>query len=273
VTQVKTEVKWKTSSSTSHAQLGFQVYYADGVTPLGSEWVDSSPPTTATVATQTLSGLTLAPTSVRNGNLVVRVRATRTNGTSGGGNPDFTASLDYVRITVTYEDTVVNSVEECNGANNWTATKLVPSPDACQDLSTPQYVPFTTTRVFNATCPLGTRITWRNFGYTTSTPAGTKVEFRFRAFAANASGACLALPAITSSPPAPLATASLTQDPEVCSLAGSGSPCPKNLYSSLGGLPAASYPCLQMDAYGVPGNGLAPQLVDWTVTYDCPAAE
>jgi hypothetical protein len=273
VTQVKTEVKWKTSASTSHAQLAFQAYYADGVTPLGSEFVDSSPPTSATAATQTLTGLTLAPTDVADGNLVVRVRATRTNGTSGGGNPDFSALLDYVRVTITYENPVVNSVEECNGANNWSATKLVPDPDACQDMSTPQYVPFTTTRVFSATCPLGTQIVWRNFGYTTSTPSGTKVEFRFRSFAASASGACGTLPAVTSGLPAPIATASLTQDPEVCGLAGTGSPCPKNLYSSLGGLPAAGNACLQMDAYGVPANSLSPELLNWTVTYDCPAAE
>ena len=160
------------------------------------------------------------------------------------------------------------SLQECNQANNWTATKLVPDPDPCRDLSTPSYAPFTVSRVFQAVCAAGTSPQWKQFGYTTSTPSGTKVEFRFRSFEAT-NGTCVALSPVTSDPPVPLATASLTQDPEVCSIAGTGNPCPKNLYDGLGKLPYASYACLQMDARGIPTISAAPQLINWTATYDC----
>src|SRR5205814_871651 len=126
--------------------------------------------------------------------------------------------------------------------------------------SAPAYVPFTVSRVFQAVCAQGSSPLWKWFGYTTSTPPATKVEFRFRGFA-DTSGSCVALPAVTTSPPAPVATASLTQDPEVCSIAGTGAPCPKNLYNGLGGLPQAATSCLQMDAYGIPSSTASPQLL------------
>ena len=55
----------------------------------------------------------------------------------------------------------------------------------------------------------------------------------------------------------------------MCSLVGTGNPCPKSLYDGLGKLPGAAYGCLQMDAYGVPTTTAAPQLIDWAATYDC----
>jgi hypothetical protein len=268
ITQIKTEANWRVSTSTSHAELGLQPYIGGGSVAVGTESVDSSPPTTATTQTQTLTGLSLSPSDLSDANFKIRVRATRTSGTNGGGNPDFTAYLDFVRVTITYDDPFDVSIPECNQANNWTATKLVPDPDPCSPMSTTTYTPFTVTRVFQAVCPAGTNPRWKQFGYTTSTPPSTKVEFRVRSFEPT-NGSCTALAAVTTSPPAPLATASLTGDPEVCSLAGTGNPCPKSLYDGLGKLPAAAYGCLQMDAYGVPSTTAAPQLIDWTATYDC----
>ena len=74
---------------------------------------------------------------------------------------------------------------------------------------------------------------------------------------------------MTTSPPLPVATASPTADPAICSLTETNGTCPKDLFNGLGGLPAATYPCLQMDAYGVPSTSETPQLLDWAVTYDC----
>ena len=34
-------------------------------------------------------------------------------------------------------------------------------------------------------------------------------------------------------------------------------------------LPAGSYECLQMDAYGVTSTTASPELIDWSVTYNC----
>src|SRR5262249_32687034 len=120
ITQIKTDVKWKISTGTSHAVLGFTTL--SGGTAVGAESVDTSPPTTATVQSQTLTGLALGPTAVNDANLRVNVRATRTPGTTGGGNPDFTASIDSVRVTVTYTEDVNVNLPECNPYNNWTAT-------------------------------------------------------------------------------------------------------------------------------------------------------
>jgi hypothetical protein len=269
VVGIKTEVKWKVSVSTSHATLGIQAFTGGGATAVGSEYTDTSPPTTATIAQQTLSNLTLGPNDLDDSNFKVRVRVARSSGTSGGGNPDFTASIDWVRVTVTYSDPQTTSVGECNISNNWTATKLVPDPDACQDMSISTFTPFTVTRTFVGACPQGAMPQWQKFGYTSVTPAGTQIEFRFRAFEAAADGTCPTLPAATTSPPAPVATASPTGDPAICSIASASGTCPKDLFTALGGLPAATYPCLQMDAYGVPSTTESPELLDWVVTYDC----
>ena len=235
---------------------------------LGSEFVDSSVPTSATTRTQTLTDLSLTPAQLADGDFVVKVLASRSAGSS---NPDFTASVDFIRVTLTYDEVVEYSIEECNLANNWTATKLSPSPDSCEDMSTPEYVPFTVSRVFQGLCPPGEGPNWRRFGYTTNTPDDTFVEFRFRSFSLDLHGACTALPAVTSGDPQPLATASATQDPQIC---GTTDPaCVLDLVQALGGAGPAGLECLQMDAYGMPSGSSSPQLFDWTVLYDCRANE
>lgn len=267
VTGIKTEARWKNSASNSHAVLAFQLLSAG--TALGAEFVDSNPSTSMTTVSQTLSGLSLSATDLNNANFVVKLRSMRT---SGSNNNDYTSDLDFVRVTLTYTQTTVTSVTECNNSNNWTASKLVPSPDQCQDLSTPQYQPFTVTRMFQGACGEGQKPTWRRFGYTSSTPGNTAIEFRFRSFAPGANGSCSALPAVTSgSSPSPLATASMTKNPQVCSTTDPSCVLDLNLY--LGGLPAAGRLCLQMDAYGIPDASTTPQLDDWTILYDCTDAE
>ncbi|HWO09527.1 MAG TPA: hypothetical protein VNN80_08605, partial [Polyangiaceae bacterium] len=245
---------------------GFQPYV--GTTALGSEYTDSSAPTSATTRTQTLTGPTvsgqpLSGTSLANGTFTVHLRVTR--GT-GNNNPDFSALVDFVRVTATYKTSSQVSVSECNSANNWTATKLVPSPDECQDMSIPEYQPFTVTRVFQGVCADGGPV-WRHFEYNTATPTGTQLEFRFRAFAAEADGTCLAQQAITSGEPLPLVTASLTRDPPTCAF-GSGANCPVDLRTALGD-PDSRLACLQMDALGTPAAAATPELLDWNVLYDC----
>jgi hypothetical protein len=265
VTQIKTEVGWKSSVATTKSVLGFQPYIGGGTTAVGTEYTDTAAPIVATTRTQTLTGLSLAASSLAGGNLVVKLRITRN---AGASNPDFTALVDFVRVTVTFTESVAISVDECNGANNWTATKLNPSPDECQDMSRPEYVPFTVTRLFQGVCASGGPV-WRHFEYTTSTPPDTKVEFRFRSFPVGADGTCSALPAITSGAPLPLATASLTQDPAICAFDGSSAGCPIDLYTGLAGEAGAILECLQMDAFGAPSSTESPQLLDWNVLYDC----
>jgi hypothetical protein len=266
VTRISTAVRWKSSVSTSRQELAFQLFTAGGVA-IGNEFVDSASPTSLTTRTQTLSGLSLSPAALANGNFYVRVRATRE---TGSNNTDFTASLDDVHVTLTYSETENSAIEECNGWNNWTATKLNPSPDACQDMSIPEYVPFTVTRVFQGICPSGQHPTWRRFGYTTATPGMTSVEFRFRSYAPDADGTCATLTPVTSGAPDPLAIASATQAPQLCLTTDPA--CVVDLEQGLGAGPAGLQ-CLQMDAYGIPSESDSPQLFDWTVLYDCRDAE
>lgn len=265
ITEIKTETAWKTDVANTHATLGIQAYVGAGATALGSE-TTATPSTSLLTATQDVTGLSLSSTDVTDGNLFVRLKATRSDGTGNGGNPNFTASVDYVRVTVKYEYPVQVSVVECNGSNNWSATKLVPDPDKCSDMTTPDYTPFTVTRVFQATCPNGTLPEWQDFGYTSSTPDGTSIQFRFQGFDANADGTCPTQTSITSGTAA--ATASLTQDPEVCSLTDTSGTCPIDLTTRVG-YPTVGYECLQMDAYGIPTSSETPQLINWTLNYDC----
>ncbi|MBI2392852.1 MAG: hypothetical protein HYV09_24925 [Deltaproteobacteria bacterium] len=210
----------------------------------------------------------VTPADVEDANFRVRVFATR-------GLPDTgstTASLDYVLARVTYTGDVTGHVAECNGSNNWTVSKSNPVT-LCEPVTTTIYPPWTVTRVFNGVCPIGTRAKWSRFGYDTATPAGTKVQFRFRTFAPDSTGTCVALPAVIADPPVPLATAQLAPvDTQKCDLATAPtSTCPVDLYTGLG-LPAAREQCLQMDARGVPTSTpapAAPTLNSWRVTYDC----
>ena len=119
-------------------------------------------------------------------------------------------------------------------------------------------MPFTVTRVFQGLCGFGKKPTWRRFGYTSSTPGSTSIEFRFHAFDAAADGTCVATAPVTTSPPNPLATASQTQNPQVCST--SDASCVLDLNQYLG--VTAGKVCLQLDAYGRPDTTGSPKLDD-----------
>jgi PKD repeat protein len=94
ITNVSAEVKWKTSVSTSLMTLGAQLYN-NGVA-VGTETTLTTMPTVDTISTATVtSGFTRA--DLIGTNTTVRVRAAR-----GNNNTAITASLDYVKLTVTY---------------------------------------------------------------------------------------------------------------------------------------------------------------------------
>jgi len=185
-----------------------------------------------------------------------------------------TGSLDYVTLRLQYDATVGASVAECNPYNNWTVNKANP-PTMCAPVTTVMYPPWTQSRVFEATCAdTNYRPRWRLFGYTSTTPAGSKIEFRFRTSERDSSGTCPTLAAATADPPTAAAVASLgPPDTQTCSLTATPTTtCPVDLYTKLGNVDA-NKPCLQMDARGVPATAPAtpasPTLTDWRVTYDC----
>jgi hypothetical protein len=268
--RVTAAVKWRLDTANSNVTLGFQAYKDGGLTPIGSETtttVGSSPPTTDTVVSTDLDISSLTPVDVNSSSFLVRVRATR--GATTTPNSDFSAFLDYVSLTATYGTTTGGNLAECNPYNNWSATKLNPDPTPCMDQTTIAYPKWTMTRVFEAQCPIDKGSSWSFFVYDSVTPGDSKINFRFRTFSPT-NGTCVPLPAITTSPPAPLAIAHASPNTQVCQLGGGVPGCPVDLYAGLG-VPAVFAPCLQMDARGIPDSGGAgsPTLKDWAVRFDC----
>jgi len=207
------------------------------------------------------------PTSLEDPKLVVDLVVGRGPGAAPAPR---LGALDYLGLMVNYEATVGASVAECNPHNNWTVNKANPPP-VCEPTSVTTYPPWTLSRVFDGVCPVGTKARWTRMGYTSSTPAGTKIEFRFRAFARDATGTCPTLAAATADPPTALATAQLSPDTQVCSLtAPPSATCPVDLGGGLGSVGSRA-DCLQMDAHGVAATSppASPTLTDWRVTYDC----
>ena len=96
ISSVVTSTTWKTSAATG--MLGIQPFanVGMGLVGLGSE-TTAAGSTTATAATHTYAGV-LAPSDLNNGNFEVHLRAS-------GTSTAFTASVDYVAVTVTYNIT------------------------------------------------------------------------------------------------------------------------------------------------------------------------
>lgn len=220
--------------------------------------------------TYQLGAQTIAdPTTIEDPKLVVDFTVGKGSGLALGTS---VGSLDSVAARLQWDGIVGASVAECNPYNNWTVDKADP-PTPC----TPgpvTYPEWTFSRVFDGVCPVGARPRWRYMGYTSTTPAGTRIEFRFRTFARDATGACPTLPAVTSDPPAPLAIAQASPDTQVCSLTAATAACPVDLANGLGPVDSLA-DCLQMDAHGVPATTppASPTLTDWRLTYDCIPSE
>lgn len=96
ITSIVVEVQWKVSTTGSIDTLGVQLRTAAGAA-LGSETTETNATTADSLATQTItSGVTVADLRAANG-IKARVRADR-----GNTNTGYTASLDYVKVTVNY---------------------------------------------------------------------------------------------------------------------------------------------------------------------------
>jgi fibro-slime domain-containing protein len=139
------------------------------------------------------------------------------------------------------------------------------------------YTPFVATRVFQTSCAPGTAPRWLAFGWDSTTPNGTRIDFRIRSFSPNAAGTCDALAVDSSLDAADVdATAALTPDTQACLLEAPpvSSTCPLDLLPVLGE-PGVWLRCLQMDAYGYPSTPAysAPTLLEWTALYDCMPSE
>lgn len=271
---------WK-SNVISSGDL-FQIQPYSGTSTIGSGTTASATSTsfvttTTAAATTKSGGTTLSSSDLADGTFNVALGIGQTSAATGS----YTASVDYVKTSVTYQAPALPpAVPECNPSNNWTVSKANPVV-SCDPVTTTTYPPWTVTRVFQASCPFGTKARWKYFGWDTTAPTGTSVDFRFRSFDAGTSGTCGSLTPVTSgTTPAPLVTAhpatSTSPDTQDCDVAAPVAPfCPADLTTYLGGDPNDRRDCLQMDAVGNPSASPAasPELVSWRVTYDCAPSE
>jgi hypothetical protein len=163
--------------------------------------------------------------------------------------------------------------------NAATPKKMILCPTTCQtvladsgaridvNLGCPgSYTPSTYSQIYQATCPAGTKVQWGFLAYDTLTPGNSNVIFQARTAATAAD-----LPLATFSA---LATAQAAPDTQTCGMGGP-SPCPVDLYTKLGGLPAAKQEFLELSMTLNPtiDKTAGPTVKSWDVTYSCPASE
>lgn len=148
-------------------------------------------------------------------------------------------------------------------ANNWTAFNASQVP-ACPVA----FVPLQLIVPYRPTCGTGETIQWGKLAWNASLPAGTSFMFEVRTrdrFDDGGAGAW-----------GPWVTVgdSTAGDPAVCPMAGP-TPCPKDLFAPLGGLPTARYEDLDLRISLNPNGAgtVAPTLNSYQLAYSCVGAE
>lgn len=177
-------------------------------------------------------------------------------------NPPQTANGNNPRVT----ECALGAEQGC--VNNWSDIK---SPGACVAQGVTTYLPKTVVQTYTATCPSGSTPQWMWLAYsganTTSPSGGGSSSFSFSArLASLADGGYGSSVTLATSP----------NDPAVCAMtAGDAGGCPKNLFTLLGGLPAAQVSTLELTITLSPSaDGLAAStLSSWQVTYSCPPSQ
>ena len=126
VGRVTVTVEWAVSASNAQATLAAQAYVNGS--PHGPALTNASRPTSDTVQTLELTGLSRE--QLATGNFQVEVRASR-----GGGGSNFTARLDAVTVTVDYTSTNQTQTYDANG-NQTSAGPVTYSYDRADRLRT-----------------------------------------------------------------------------------------------------------------------------------------
>jgi hypothetical protein len=127
-------------------------------------------------------------------------------------------------------------------------------------------------QTYTASCPASTKPQWALLAYDVTTPSSggssSTVKLEVRTAPLLADGGTGTFTAFAQAALAP------TPQPASCPLSGP-SPCPRDLYATLGGAPAALYEVLQLQVTLTPPTNLAvaPSLDSWQVTYSCPPSQ
>lgn len=116
---------------------------------------------------------------------------------------------------------------------------------------------------YESECSEDTTVQWSFFTYNTTTPGDSNVNFRLRSAQTEAE--------LEAAVWMDLATAQASPDTQICAMAGPA-PCPVDLYSVLGGSPAAHHPFVQVEVQLNPtSDGSLPSTIQgWQLSYSCP---
>jgi len=136
------------------------------------------------------------------------------------------------------------------------------------DLGCPgAYEPATYKTTYQATCPAGTKVQWGYLAYSTTTPGNSNVIFAARTATTQAGLASATFSTLATAQSSPI-------DAQVCLMSGP-SPCPADVYTKLGGLPAARQEFLEFSVTMNPttDKAAAPVVTGWDLTYSCPSSE
>ena len=164
--------------------------------------------------------------------------------------------------------------------DNLAPTKLILCPATCAavrpnigfavklTLSCPgTYTDWEHSEIYSGVCPLGSRVSWGFLTFDTSEPPSTSTTFLVRT-----------APEIIDLPATPLrkliTAAPGVPDTQKCSMAGPA-PCPIDLFSALGGPPAARHEQLELvlDMHTNVSHSRSPTINSWQITYACPPDE
>lgn len=164
-----------------------------------------------------------------------------------------------------YQDaaTVVLCPSACSTAQSQPNARVALEA-GCKGVTAYQQEPYT--QRYEAECPTGSRPQWGFFSYDSDTPADSRIDFRVRLAATEDE--------LATAPSTLLATAAAATGTQSCLMSGP-SPCPIDLYESVGGKPAASFTYLDLEVTLYPSSDAtqAPVLNDWRITYSCLASE
>jgi hypothetical protein len=156
-------------------------------------------------------------------------------------------------------------------SDNW--TDYHSGAATCEVVTAKTYDPLVYTQRYEGKCPSGTRALWTVLTYETQAPSNasgpSNVKFEVHTAPLELDGGAGTFGAFATAASTPGAG-----DPAVCPMAGVAG-CPKDLFTVLGGAPAATNPLLELKVTldPTPDKLLVPTLVSWKVSYSCPASE
>jgi hypothetical protein len=158
---------------------------------------------------------------------------------------------------------------ECNYCNNFSFNYTQQA--GCLPYGNQPPPPVAVSNQYVASCPLGRSLRWNQFAYKTNVPDSSEVVFTAHTGIMEDGGVGTLTSAVTLAHPAtPTVNAA---DPAYCPMSGSATgTCPKDLYTLLGGEPAAVNPVLQLDV-ALAATTAVPTVYWWQFSFDCIPSE